>query len=211
VKPEELLRNDKLVWFTEAQIGYVDPGQGIDYGKVYYDEYVRRSRSELSNKLMDARCDLVQRWYDGTVVDIGAGACAFVERLNGREQKCLGYDINPVTVFDLQERDLYYDVMRGPRVEAVCFFDVLEHFLDPSKILARVEDLIFMSIPIFSGPQHCLSSRHLKVGEHIWYFTHQGLIDFMNREGFTLLEDSTMESDICREDISSYVFRRKGG
>ena len=208
MNPNELVLTDSLVWFCEAQVGYADPGTGIEYGKEYHEEYVKRSRNENSERLMQARYDLVDRYHEGELVDVGAGACAFVDYRNGKGQKTLGYDVNPVTVFELQERGIYFDLPTR-RCKAACFFDVLEHFKDPAEPLRKVQDLCFISIPIFVGPLHVMRSHHLKPGEHIWYFTHEGLIRFMDQEGFKLLEANTMESDICRKDIGSYVFRRK--
>ena len=86
---------------------------------------------------------------------------------------------------------------------------MLEHLEDPTKILERVSDWVFISIPIFTGPEDARNSKHYKPGEHIWYFTEKGLILFMKMQGFGFIDSNRMEEDIGREGIGSYVFKRE--
>ncbi|MNF16908.1 hypothetical protein D3C80_2201530 [compost metagenome] len=65
-------------------------------------------------------------------------------------------------------------------------------------------------MPIYKDQIDCLHSKHYKPGEHIWYHTLHGLIGWCERQGFTLEEMNHAESDLGREGISSFAFRRHG-
>lgn len=205
----DLLRGGSFCWFEHEGVGFLDPGAGINYGDDYFAEYVERAGNEVSDALMDARCDLVARHHDGIVVDVGVGAGAFVDRRSERGQATFGHDVNPAAIHWLIERGLWWDVWETP-APAATFWDVLEHFEDPSSVLARVDGLAFVSIPIFRDLAHALSSKHYKPGEHVWYFTERGLIEFFGACGFELIEACRVEEVLGREDIGSFAFRRVG-
>jgi hypothetical protein len=118
-----------------------------------------------------------------------------------------GFDINPWTISDLIDKGLFLDPFEH-QVEAACFWDVLEHFPDPSEVLERVKTWVFLSIPLFANMDHAKKSKHFKPGEHLWYFTHDGIVDFMSENGFGLKESNSDETK-WREDIGSYAFKRK--
>jgi hypothetical protein len=66
-----------------------------------------------------------------------------------------------------------------------------------------------MSIPIFSGKDHALASKHFRPDEHYWYFTKVGLMGFMLGLGFTCRSESSFEIALGREDIQTFAFRRE--
>jgi hypothetical protein len=65
-----------------------------------------------------------------------------------------------------------------------------------------------VSCPIYENSEHILRSKHFRKDEHCWYWTEQGLITFMRHYGFEVVESNRMESDIGREDIGTFVFKR---
>ena len=65
-----------------------------------------------------------------------------------------------------------------------------------------------MSIPIFEDGEHVLRSKHYRKDEHVWYFTARGLINVFADCGFDLVDMSRIETDIGREDIGSFAFKR---
>ncbi|MCW1937514.1 hypothetical protein OMD46_16425 [Pseudomonas sp. MDMC_285] len=79
---------------------------------------------------------------------------------------------------------------------------------EPEKLLDHVGEWLFVSMPIYEGQAHCLQSKHYKPGEHIWYWTLPGLIGWMERQGFALVEMNQSESELGREGITSFAFRR---
>ena len=54
-----------------------------------------------------------------------------------------------------------------------------------------------------------MQSKHFKPNEHVWYFTDWGLRLWFEEQGFDCLETNYDETNIGREGINSYVFRRK--
>lgn len=144
----------------------------------------------------------VARFWDGTVCDIGVGGGRFVSE-GGHE----GYDINPEAVAWLKEKGIYLDPYAAP-VDALTFWDSLEHIHDPRPLLNNCRKWAFISIPIFSDVSHALRSRHFRPDEHCWYFTTQGLVGFMETLGFALAGMCDMEIQRGRDGIKTFAFRR---
>jgi hypothetical protein len=94
-------------------------------------------------------------------------------------------------------------------VDAVTFWDSLEHIHDPGPLLANVRRFVFVSLPVFSGPDDVLRSKHYKREEHCWYFTQRGLRNFMWEFGFQFVAGNNMEQAAGREQIESFVFERR--
>ena len=135
-------------------------------------------------------------------MDVGIGGGRFVSE----RPLTWGFDVNPAAVAWLKGRDLFHDPYEH-LVDAVTFWDSLEHIHDPRPLLANVRKFVFVSLPIFEDVAHVLRSKHFKKEEHCWYFSARGFESFMLSLGFQMVERNTMEQS-CREDISSYVFRR---
>lgn len=178
------------------------PREPISYEGCYWEEYRRRDASPMGCQLTTARVDLVRKWWGGVVVDIGIGGGRFVEAVSGQ-----GFDVNPEAVNWLKKKGRWRDVYAEP-VDAVTCWDSLEHIPDPAALLAQVSRWLFVSLPIFRGPEHCLRSRHYKPGEHIWYWTHSGFVAWLSDQGFVMRDSSRIESQIGREGIVSYAFER---
>jgi len=160
---------------------------------------------------MLARVEFVNRHFSGALVDVGIGAGSFIELRNAernRRPNTFGYDVNPMARDWLLERSLWIDPYTG-RVPAISLWDVLEHIADFDALLARVAGWVFVSIPIFFSGEHVLSSKHFRKDEHIWYFTSEGLVRTFADRGFDLVETNRIESDLGREDIGSFAFRRR--
>lgn len=136
------------------------------------------------------------------VVDVGIGGGAFVEKTG-----CRGLDINPHAIVWLKERGLWGPGEKG--VRAMTFWDSFEHIEDHDGYLKSV-DWVFMSLPVFGSVEEVQRSKHFKPGEHIWYFTPEGLVAYMERYGFDLVDRCNNETKIGREGIMTYAFHRPG-
>jgi hypothetical protein len=88
------------------------------------------------------------------------------------------------------------------------FWDSLEHIPDPKPLLDLITDYAFVSTPIYKNLHTLKTSKHYKPNEHVWYFTRDGIIQFMKAHGFQLLETSDVETQLGREAIESFVFAR---
>ncbi len=188
-------------------------GIGNDNYRIYNEELFHfleeRDKEPLSLALNKFRLELVRRYSNGgRILDIGPGACTFM-KLHG---DCLGFDINPYAVKLLKERGLwfdpYVDSFRKARIGGVTFFDSFEHIDNPLRILNRIgNQFVFISIPIFRDKKHMCGSKHFKPGEHVWHFTRSQFIGYVRQ--FKIVEELNDETTLGREDIKTFVLRRK--
>jgi hypothetical protein len=190
-----------LNWYPELGYGW-HPAKPIDYDKDYWLSYRERDDSAMGKSLTDARVKFVRRLYSGEIVDIGIGGGRFVTESCGK-----GFDVNKSAIKWLKTNDLYCDPYQQP-VEAITCWDALEHIPEPEKLLAQVTAWVFVSIPIFTNGDSVIYSKHYKPGEHIWYFTERGLVHWMADQGFMLMRHTDIESQLGREGIMTYAFRR---
>lgn len=200
-----------LVWLPDCGMGYL-PAAPIEYGDEYWDKYVGYAHTALGRRLTTLRIEMVGRHAKiglaPTVIDIGIGCGDFVERATQTwDMQVCGYDVNRAAVEWLTDRGLYRDPYAAP-FDVACFFDSLEHIEDAHRILENVTGWAFCALPIFRNAEHVLASKHLRPGEHLFYWTREGLIGWMAAQGFVCTEHNTTESLAGREDISSFAFRR---
>jgi len=194
--------SNSLLWMPEKGYGW-HPAEPMDYDEEYWQSYVERDTSSMGEWLTQARIEFVARHYDGRVVDIGIGGGKFVE-----DSKSYGFDVNKQAVAWLKKHKLFKDPYKD-KVEAITCWDSIEHIPDPIALLNQVKQWVFMSIPIFANGEAVIHSKHYKPGEHIWYFTERGLIHWMADHGFMLIKHSNIESQLGREGIMTYAFRRQ--
>lgn len=195
-----------MTWWDGKGFGFypVSP-QGV-YGKEYFDRYVLQSKSSIGASLTRARIDLVEK-YAGSdpIVDIGIGSGQFIQ---ARGLNTFGYDVNPIAIRWLLDKGLWFDpYFINPQHAST--WDSLEHMRVPSEFVGRIREILFISIPIFIDADHAMRSKHFRPDEHYWYFTRDGLVTWMGHQGFRLLEENKMETKIGREDIGSFVFKRR--
>lgn len=200
-------RETGFVWLPERGMGYYpvkDPHDDV-YDDAYFEKYVEYAATPLGRELTRLRIDLVERWAgDVKVLDVGSGAGQFVESRGG---KTWGYDINCSAAEWLIKRRLFCDTY-GCSVPAATFWDSIEHIADVDRILANIDAWVFCSLPIFTGPEHVLRSKHYRKDEHCWYWTASGFVNWMAAHGFEGVEQNDHETKAGREDILSFAFRR---
>jgi hypothetical protein len=193
-----------LVWLPELGMGRFPVPKNRPYDESYFSHYRELADTQLGRDLTTARIQLIARHYQGAVLDVGIGAGQFV----GARPNTKGYDVNPVGIDWLMQRgqfaDLYVD-----SYHALSFWDSLEHIDRPDVAVAKAEKWVFVSVPIFDNGDHVVRSKHFRKAEHIWYWTHEGLVNWFDEQGFDLIEHNTLESDLGREGIGSYAFYRK--
>jgi hypothetical protein len=190
----------------------------INYNREYYEKVLKNSQSKIADEITQFRVDIVKKYCNDDIIDVGCGTNRFVEEIiKDRDiYQAWGYDINPFTVQALINgglySDRYYNVLdKTESFKAYCFWDSLEHFQEPKDILNNIQEgsYVFISIPIFQDLSDIKDSKHYRPYEHYWYFTRQGLIRYMKELKFKLLEISDQESQIGRESIETFVFRKE--
>jgi hypothetical protein len=190
-----------LRWYPGLQLGYLK-SDGYEYGADYWDIYQGYAASEVGAKLTNARVGFVrQASVDlDSICDVGVGSGQFVSAM-----RCKGADVNPHAISWLKQHGCYAEDLT--KFKTLTLWDVLEHIEDPTDLLSTPDD-IFISTPIYEDIQHVLRSKHLKPGEHIWYFTDEGLRYFMSLFGFQAVGCDNFETELGRDSISSYHFVR---
>lgn len=198
--------NDGFVWNEERQIGFYPVKTFDQYNESYFRNYLSRSRTSVGRAITKARIDLVSKHVgDDMVVDIGIGSGHFIATRGLK--RTAGYDVNEMAIRWLLRRGLWHDPYFQPVPNATCW-DSLEHMEHPEHFILRVRGTLFVSIPVFRDRDHILSSKHFKTDEHFWYVTRNGFVTWMRELGLILLEENQMETDLGREDIGTFVFRR---
>lgn len=190
---------DCLLWSEELGIGY-HPRPAVDYASSYFENYKALDNTSMGVELTAARIEFVRKHFSGVVLDVGIGGGLFVS-----ESDSLGYDINKEAVNWLGDR--YCDPYRE-KVKAISCWDSLEHIPNPEALLKQVMEWLFVSMPVYLDQRDCLNSKHFKPGEHIWYWTEKGFIDWCKQQGFRLVSTTKVESEIGREGITSFAFKR---
>jgi hypothetical protein len=190
-------------------IGYCQPSakSRLIYDQAYFDAFDRKANTVLGRALMRARCNFVEQHYRGMLIDVGIGSGAFVELRQRRRRPTYGYDINPAGIRWLEERKLFIDPYLVA-FDAMTLWDVLEHIDCFGPLLANAREWLFLSLPIFRDREHVRTSKHFKPDEHCWYFTRDGLVSAMTDCGFALVTESAIETELGREDIGTFAFRR---
>lgn len=177
----------------------------VAYDAAYYDKCASYEGQQIANRINDARIALVARHYGGgCAVDVGIGSGEFIKR----RPNTFGHDVNPVAIEWLKRNDLWAE--RLDWYGALTFWDVLEHVPDPGFYLrqAQLHAFVFTSLPIFDSLDQIRASKHYRPGEHLYYWTRQGFIDWMYAHGFIRLEVNDDETKAGRESIQSFAFKR---
>jgi len=195
----------ELIWLPEKGMGWFPVPDNADCPD-YFDVYEKYGDSEMGRKLTSKRAEFVDKYYLGSVIDIGIGCGQFVEA----RPITAGFDVNERGIAWLKERDLFADPYKEKFVAAT-FWDSLEHIKNPDAILNNITKWVFVSLPIFQDADHILRSKHFKKDEHCWYWTESGFVNWMVEKGFGFRDRETFESDMGREDIQTFCFERKAG
>lgn len=199
---------DCLLWSPEKGYGW-HSRPAMLYSGDYFAHYQKLDNTKMGALLTRARLELVGKYCRPMdTVDIGIGGGRYVQESGG-----WGYDVCADAVTWLRDngyyRNPYSDVMGD--VKAITCWDSLEHIPDPRALLAEVREWLFVSLPVFEDADDVLSSKHYKPGEHLWYFSSTGFINWCAEQGFECMEMNRVESDLGREGIMSFAFKRVAG
>ena len=175
------------------------PRPPMSYDGSYFQHYRDLDATETGAALTQARVDMVRRHYSGRVLDVGIGGGRFVEAIDG-----LGFDVNPEAVEWLKGEGRFAE----PTANALTFWDSLEHIPAPARAVDAAGEWVFVSMPNYSGVSDVLSSKHYKHSEHIRYWTPDGMIRWFHRLGFFCVEVNSAETELGREGLLSFAFRR---
>lgn len=193
--------NNTFLWSEELGYGW-HTAPAMQYDSGYFAHYQKLDATPMGAALTNARIELVRKYTTPSYgCDIGIGGGRYVEESNG-----FGFDVCPDAVNWLMDNGRLAEQGYGLQV-ATCW-DSLEHIPEPEKLLARVREWLFVSMPIYTSMQDVLTSKHYKPGEHLHYWTLAGFIAWCERQGFEVQEVNHAEEELGREGITSFAFRR---
>lgn len=212
---KEALRPGELVWSPRLGMGYCAPPDGYEriYDDKYFNNYAQMKETPLGKKLNEFRVTFVCKHSRPTseVLDYGCGAGAFVHAArHTSDLHVFGYDVMEDSVKYLRSTFCFgVPNMHHAGWDVLTFWDSLEHLQNPDEIVSLAREWVFISMPIYNNGEHVLRSKHFKPGEHLWYWTSRGLIDFMDDCGFQCVECVDTETVLGREGILTYAFKRR--
>lgn len=197
--------NNTFLWSEELGYGW-HTAPAMNYDSGYFAHYQKLDATPMGAALTKARVELVSKYSpSGSIVDIGIGGGRFVE-----DGRTMGYDVCPDAVRWLKDCGRWVNVYGEAcqPIDAIACWDSLEHIPEPEKLLARVREWLFVSMPIYKDMNDVLTSKHYKPGEHLHYWTLAGFIAWCERQGFEVQEINHAEDELGREGITSFAFRR---
>ena len=202
----------------DAGMAWLRGAKPLEYGQRYWDQCLEYHNSPLAEELTRLRYELVSRHTvpGGAHVDVGVGSGRFLEACRRRFAGGLyGVDVNPRAREWLAARGWLreHEALAEPQPcrTSLSLWDVFEHLEAPEKFLAELApeiDRVFLSLPVFRDFRGLQRHKHFKPGEHLSYWTHDGLVRFFTRHGFWCLESNDFETQAGRESIRSYAFAR---
>lgn len=205
IKRFERRKDDDLCICEARGVAYQrDMSIKVQYGEDYFNKCLSYEDQDIANKINAGRVQIVKDHFgDAAVLDIGIGSGEFVKKRGG---ETYGLDVNPTAIKWLKHRGKYSNEF--DKFGAFTFWDVLEHVEEPKNYFKHMKQgsYLFTSIPIFKDLSKIRESKHYRPGEHLYYFTKQGFVDYMQAYGFRLLDHREFEMEAGREDIHTFAF-----
>lgn len=182
----------------------------VEYGTDYFKKVEAYDGTPVARTVNAGRCAMLARYLEkgASVLDWGAGSGAFIRDAMAAGFAAKGYDVNLQALQRLTDRGW---LSQDPYLfDAVTLWDTVEHMEQPEAALRSIRKgaLLFASIPVFEDLRKIRESKHYRPGEHLYYWTAQGFINWMALYGFRLLEQSSHEIEAGRESIGAFAFRR---
>lgn len=185
--------------FTYPQPAAIDEQYDSDYFNLY------RRRREFRLRRGNARLKLIELLKEpGRLLDIGCSLGYFIEAANARGWNASGLEISPYAA--QEARDLGLDVHTGVLEDAgypdksfdcVTMWDVLEHVPDPTRHMLEIrriladDGIVVIGTPNLAHYMFRIKKekwRHLKPGEHIFYFQKNSISSLLNKTGFDVVQ-----------------------
>jgi 2-polyprenyl-3-methyl-5-hydroxy-6-metoxy-1,4-benzoquinol methylase len=187
-----------------------DMSKRVAYDAAYLANYDAYSANAVSGALNAARVEMLARHVQpgSSVLDIGAASGVFVRAACAAGFGARGFDVIPEAVERLKAADLYAD--NAGDFDAVTMWDSIEHVDMPELYLKHIKkgSTLVTAIPVFEDLTKIRQSKHYKPGEHFYYWTADGFVDWMAMYGFRLVERSSHETELGRESIGAFAFRK---
>ena len=169
----------------------------------YYEKYPPTNESyrakdwEHDRSVARLRCDAygINDSVCRLMLDIGSGSGAFVHECRSRNQQAYGCEIADYH-YSQQHEFIYRNSLEKinfpvDHFDIVTFHDVLEHTLDPMKMLkealriTKQQGQVIIDYPNFFAVE---GAHHWKDAEHVFFFTIGQLIKLVQQAGFEVTD-----------------------
>jgi 2-polyprenyl-3-methyl-5-hydroxy-6-metoxy-1,4-benzoquinol methylase len=203
---------DKDLMLCEARgVAYQkNIGQRVEYDAEYFAKVEAYDGTTIGKAVNAGRCAMLERYLvpGGSVLDWGAGSCAFVRDALAAGFQAKGYDVLFQSIERLEKKGW---IAKDPYLfDAVTMWDTIEHMEQPEAVLKSIRKNahLFVSVPLFEDLRKIRESKHYRPGEHLYYWTPKGFVDWMALYGFRMIERSQHEIEAGRESIGAFAFRK---
>jgi hypothetical protein len=132
-----------------------------------------------------------------SLMDVGYGNGDFLDSCKDFIPKLYGNDIPPS--YPLNQGIQFIENITEQEVEVITFFDSLEHFPDIEFVKDLKCKYVVISLPwCYNGfnDEWFTNWKHRKPDEHLYHFNEKSLENFMNRQGFKMINYTNLEDKI---------------
>lgn len=204
-------QDGELLVCQHAGVAYDPNPLPFQYDERYWMEYQSRSQTEIGKRINDFRCDLAAGYAFDSILDVGVGSGSFLIEMERRgHSPVYGYDVNPLAIAFLKTMGWWLDPYCSllSDIQCVTLWDVLEHMPEPHKLLKRLPEdcYLILTLPIFDDVRRIRESHHYKPGEHLTYWTADGLARYLGQHGFSRVECRSDEIALGRKQVKTFVF-----
>lgn len=194
------VEGSRLLWCPTLDIGMVVPLQGEAeriYDAAYYAHLAEREKSKVGIDLISSRVACASLTPFDRYVEVGPGAGGFGRWLKSAFNFVKYEAVDRNTPWPTPSKDAL-----------VVAWDSIEHMeaLEPLRGWGG----ILLTVPVEDDESAWLKSRHYKPGEHIWYFTPNGLVRVMVRLGYRLSWFTRSEEMFGRREVCRALFLDPG-
>ena len=150
-----------------------------------------------------------------SILDVGYGSGEFLDAAKNVFAEAHGHDITGIAP---PSGVHFTDNIFSRRFDVVTFFDVLEHFEQPSVIEHLRCSFVMISLPWchYKSDEWFRDWKHRRPDEHLWHFDSEALTDSMEAWGYEPITCALSVEDAIRgrldgsANILTMVFRKCG-
>jgi hypothetical protein len=186
----------------------------FNYDKSYGDRYSMFSTKNIENLRLGYIIGCLGK-IPKSLLDVGYGNGDFLLNAKGLISELYGNDVEPA--YPLPDGINFVSDITEQDVEVITFFDSLEHFHDIEFVKNLKTKYIVISLPWCKNGQDdswFSSWKHRKPDEHLFHFNEKSLENFMNHQGFEMINFCNLEDNIrvdknLKPNILTACFKKK--
>jgi hypothetical protein len=173
----------------------------FNYDKAYGDRYSVFNSGLIETLRLGYIIGSIGKVPD-SLMDVGYGNGLFLSNCKNFIKELHGNDIEPA--YPLPEGINFVPNILEKKVEVITFFDCLEHFHDIEFVKDLKCKYIVISLPwCYNGynDEWFSTWKHRKPDEHLFHFNEVTLENFMNRQGYKMMNFCNLEDKIRTDKV----------